>query len=194
MLFSWPLACLPASVWNLTEDSLSARWLVSPLALYFCVAPQSSRLPRAASHACPSRRLSPHPASPGAALSADDRGGFKTVRQLMDPVIEEMREAAAGEDDALLIRAVSPGWLHELAQKGLSPSGMNELGLNEMGLGNVSPSPSLLAAGWHGPAPGGCIGAMRPLPHGCQPNRPPHPSQPPTSPLPPPPAVAFQAL
>ncbi|KAL4423622.1 hypothetical protein ABPG77_009209 [Micractinium sp. CCAP 211/92] len=39
------------------------------------------------------------------ALSADDRGGFKTVRQLMEPVIEEMQEAAAGEDDGLLMRA-----------------------------------------------------------------------------------------
>jgi THO complex subunit 1 len=38
-------------------------------------------------------------------LGADDRGGFKTLRQLMEPVIEEMNEAAAGtggdEDDAL---------------------------------------------------------------------------------------------
>lgn len=41
-----------------------------------------------------------------AALSAADRGGFKTVRQLMDPVIEEMQEAAAGEDDGMLIKAV----------------------------------------------------------------------------------------
>ncbi|EFN51183.1 hypothetical protein CHLNCDRAFT_55304 [Chlorella variabilis] len=39
------------------------------------------------------------------ALSADDRGGFKTVRQLMEPVVEEMREAAAGEDDGLLMKA-----------------------------------------------------------------------------------------
>ncbi|PRW33147.1 THO complex subunit 1 [Chlorella sorokiniana] len=39
------------------------------------------------------------------ALSAADRGGFKTVRQLMDPVIEEMQEAAAGEDDGMLIKA-----------------------------------------------------------------------------------------
>lgn len=39
------------------------------------------------------------------ALSADDRGGFKSVRQLMEPVVEEMREAAAGEDDSLLLKA-----------------------------------------------------------------------------------------
>jgi THO complex subunit 1 len=32
-------------------------------------------------------------------LGADDRGGFKTLRQLMEPVIEEMNEAAAGEED-----------------------------------------------------------------------------------------------
>lgn len=47
-----------------------------------------------------------------AALSAADRGGFKTVRQLMDPVIEEMQEAAAGEDDGMLIKAV--GVLHKV--------------------------------------------------------------------------------
>ncbi|KAI3431826.1 hypothetical protein D9Q98_010579 [Chlorella vulgaris] len=39
------------------------------------------------------------------ALSADDRGGFKTCRQLMEPVIEEMRAAAEGEDDGLLMKA-----------------------------------------------------------------------------------------
>lgn len=50
-----------------------------------------------------------------AALGADDRGGFKTVRQLMEPVIEEMQEAAAGEDDGMLIRAVSPSTLCPLS-------------------------------------------------------------------------------
>ena len=45
--------------------------------------------------------------APAAALSADDRGGFKTTRQLMEPVIEEMQEAAAGEDDGF--RAVRGG-------------------------------------------------------------------------------------
>lgn len=49
--------------------------------------------------------MAPLPSLP-AALSAADRGGFKTVRQLMDPVIEEMQEAAAGEDDGMLIKAV----------------------------------------------------------------------------------------
>ncbi|PSC69291.1 THO complex subunit 1 isoform X1 isoform B [Micractinium conductrix] len=39
------------------------------------------------------------------ALSADDRGGFKTVRQLIEPVIEEMQEAAAGGDDAGMLTA-----------------------------------------------------------------------------------------
>lgn len=47
------------------------------------------------------------PLVPPAALSADDRGGFKTCRQLMEPVIEEMRAAAEGEDDGLLMKAVS---------------------------------------------------------------------------------------
>jgi hypothetical protein len=48
---------------------------------------------------------------PHAALSADDRGGFKSVRQLMEPVIEEMKEAAeavaaGAEDDGLMLTAV----------------------------------------------------------------------------------------
>ncbi|KAL4439830.1 hypothetical protein ABPG75_002831 [Micractinium tetrahymenae] len=44
------------------------------------------------------------------ALSAEDRGGFKTVRQLMEPVIEEMQEAAAGEDDGMLSRSKLYSW------------------------------------------------------------------------------------
>lgn len=57
----------------------------------------------------PHRPLLPPPSSRllSAALPADDRGGFKSVRQLMEPVIGEMQEAAAGgEDDGLLMRAV----------------------------------------------------------------------------------------
>ena len=56
----------------------------------------TARFPRL-SPKCPSPSAlpCPPPAPRLAALSADDRGGFKSVRQMMEPVIDEMQEEAA---------------------------------------------------------------------------------------------------
>ena len=84
---------------------------------HFCAAlnwRRPRRLQNSPPSHCPLPAPCPCPLSapvPHAALSADDRGGFKSVRQLMEPVIEEMQEAAeavaaGAEDDGLMLTAV----------------------------------------------------------------------------------------
>jgi THO complex subunit 1 len=101
-------------LWNLTEDNTSSALCGGRCWALFAVVTlgRARRIYLLLASGIPLRScLEAHrlpPAPPRAVLGADDRGGFKSVRQLMEPVVEEARDAAAAAAAAAAAGAPPP--------------------------------------------------------------------------------------